>query len=168
MIRQLFSLNRDQRLMALSGVFWGFGMSMFLFLQPLYVASLGASPRQIGLALGLGAAVVTVLYVPFGTWADRWGRKPVIVLGWSVGTLATLGLALAPDWRWVIPAMGLYMLSNFAMPAFNGYIAASDQSGNLSRTMALLASGSSLASIVAPAVGGWIGETFGLRTVYFC
>jgi predicted MFS family arabinose efflux permease len=167
MIRQLFSLTRDQRLMFLSGVFWGFGMSMFLFIQPLYVASLGATPTQIGLALGLGAAVVTVMYIPLGVWADRRGRKPVILLGWGLGTVATLGLALAPDWRWVIPLMGCYMLANFAMPAFHGYIAASSH-GDLSRTMAVMASGSSLASIVAPALGGWIGETYGLRSVYFC
>jgi MFS family permease len=167
MFSQLFSLNRDQRLMFFAAVFWGFGVSMFLFLQPLYVASLGATPRQVGVALGLGAALVTGLYVPFGMWADRWGRKPIIVSGWALGALATFFLAAAPDWRWVIPTMGLYMLSNFAMPAFNGYIAASDQSANLSRTMAILASGSSLASIVAPAVGGWLGEAFGLRAVYF-
>jgi predicted MFS family arabinose efflux permease len=161
-------LNRDQRRMQVSGLLWGFGISLFLYIQPLYIASLGASPAQIVLVLGLSGGLVTFLYIPIGLWADRRGRKPVILAGWGLGAAATFAIALAPDWRWLIPAMSVYMLSNFAMPAFHGYIAASDRGGNLSRTMAVIAAGSSIGSIVSPALGGWIGEQFGLRAVYLC
>ncbi len=44
--------SRDLRLVFVSVLFWGFGSSLFLYIQPLYVASLGAAPDQIGLALG--------------------------------------------------------------------------------------------------------------------
>ncbi|MBI3360545.1 MAG: MFS transporter [Chloroflexi bacterium] len=166
-IRQLTALTRDQRYIFISGLLWGFGVMLFFYIQPLYIASLGASPEQIGLVLGVSGLAVGIVYVPIGQWADRRGRKPVIVAGWGLGTLATLAMSFAPDWRWLIPAMAAYLFSNFAVPALNGYVAASDTSSNPSRTFAILASGSSIGSIVSPAIGGWIGESFGLRDVYF-
>jgi phosphoglycolate phosphatase len=159
-------LNRDQRLMLVATMLWGFGQSLFWYLQPLYVAELGATPAQIGLVLGSGGLVVTLLYIPIGLWADRRGRKPVILAGWTVGALATYAMAAAPDWRWLLPGVAAYLLSSFAMPAFYAYVAASEQEGELDRLFALLATTAALGSIVAPAVGGWIGFHYGLRMVY--
>ncbi len=172
MFRRSLPLNRDLRLMWLSSLLWGFGMSLFSYIQPLYVASLGASPSQIGLVLGASGIFVTIFYIPIGLWADRYGRKPLILAGWGLGALATLAMAVAPDWRWLFPAMLVYAFSNFALPAYNGYVAVSDSGGRvsdsrtISRTLALLHTGSSIGSVISPAVGGWIGEQYGLRAVY--
>jgi predicted MFS family arabinose efflux permease len=168
MLRQFTSLGRDQRWLYLSSVLWGFGIALYLYIQPLYIASLGATPEQIGLVLGVSGLAVTFLYIPIGLWADRRGRKPVMLAGWGLGAVATLAIALAPDWRWLIPAMIAYMLSNFAMPAFNGYVAAGSRPEDLGRTVAILATSNSIGSIVSPAIGGWIGEHYGLRMVYLC
>jgi MFS family permease len=164
----LVSLNRDQRLLALSFLLWGVGMSLFFYIQPLYIAELGATPEQIGVVLSLSGLIVTVLYIPIGWWADRHGRKPVMIAGWSLGVAAALSMALAPDWRWIIPAQIAYWLANFAMPAANGYIAASTRKGHASRTFSVIWGSSSVGSILSPAVGGWIGDQFGFRTVYVC
>ncbi|MGH2523296.1 MAG: MFS transporter, partial [Anaerolineales bacterium] len=160
-------MTRDQRFICLSSLFWGFGLGLFLYIQPLYIASLGANPEQIGLTLASSGLMVILLYIPIGLWADRRGRKPVILAGWGLGTIATFAMALAPDWRWVIPAQAAYLLSNFAVPAMNGYIAAG-AGGNPTRMFAIVTSTSSLGSILSPAIGGWIGEQFGLRLVYGC
>lgn len=152
--------------MLVATMLWGFGQSLFWYLQPLYVAQLGATPAQIGLVLGSGGLVVTFLYIPIGLWADRRGRKPVILAGWTTGALATLAMAAAPDWRWLLPGVTAYYLSNFAMPAFYAYVAASEQEGGLDRLFAILAGASAAGSIIAPAVGGWIGFHYGLRLVY--
>lgn len=167
MLRRFFSLKRDQRLMWFSSFLWGFGLSLFLYLQPLYVEHLGASPSQIGLVLGASSIFVTIVYIPMGWWADRYGRKPLILAGWGLGAVSVLAMAFAPDWRWLIPVMALYSFSNFALPAFNGYLAASETGGNLSRLIAMVNTGPAIGSILSPAVGGWIGEQFGLRAVYF-
>ncbi len=166
MFRTLHALTRDQRCLYVSSFLWGFGASLFWYIQPLYIESLGASPEQIGLVLASGGLVVTFLYIPIGLWADRRGRKPVILAGWGLGALATFAMAAAPDWRWLIPAMVVYQLSNFAMPAYHGYVAASQSEGSILRTFAILSSASAIGSILSPAVGGWIGEGLGLRAVY--
>ena len=105
-------MTRDQFLIYLSTLLWGFGLSLFMYIQPLYIAQLGASPAQIGLVLGVSGLIVPLLYIPLGLWADRRGRRPLIQAGWGLGALATFGIALAPDWRWLIPGLTAYQLSN--------------------------------------------------------
>ena len=39
-----------------------------------------------------------------GTWSDRFGRKPVLVVGWLVAIPVPLLLIWAPSWGWVIAA----------------------------------------------------------------
>ena len=165
-MRQIRLLSRDQRLLILSGLLWGFGMSLFVYIQPLYIAYLGATPEQIGLALGISGLLVTVAYIPVGLWSDRRGRKPVMVAGWALATVSALGMALAPDWRWFIPAWSGYLASNFGVPAMNGYIAGTSRSEDMYRTFAVIAASSPLGSLLSPAIGGWIGENLGLRSVY--
>jgi MFS family permease len=160
-------IERDHLLIYLSTLLWGFGMSLFTYIQPLYIAQLGATPEQIGLVLTLSGLIVPLLHIPIGLWADRHGRRPLIRAGWLLGALATFAVAAAPDWRWVILGLTAYQLSNFAMPAFYGYIAAGTSSSQLNRVLAVITVSFSIGSIIAPALGGWIGQQFGLRFVYF-
>jgi DHA1 family multidrug resistance protein-like MFS transporter len=160
-------MTRDQFLIYLSTLLWGFGLSLFMYIQPLYIAQLGASPAQIGLVLGLSGLIVPLLYIPLGLWADRRGRRPLIRAGWGLGALATFAIAAAPDWRWLIPGLTAYQLSNFALPAFYGYVAASTPRDQLNRVFAIITSSFAIGSIIAPALGGWIGQAVGLRAVYF-
>jgi MFS family permease len=39
-----------------------------------------------------------------GTWSDRFGRKPVLVVGWLIAIPVPLLLIWAPSWGWVIVA----------------------------------------------------------------
>lgn len=165
-MRWWHALTRDQRLLLINSTATGFGVSLFAYLQPLYIESLGATPEQIGLTLGASGLIVTLLYIPLGMWADRRGRKPLIVAGWLLSGLMALAMALAPDWRWFLPAYTLYLLSNFAVPALQGYTAATTTPRAVGRLFALLALGNSAGSIIAPAIGGWLGQLYGLRTVY--
>jgi predicted MFS family arabinose efflux permease len=160
-------MTRDQLLIYLSTLLWGFGMSLFMYIQPLYIAELGATPAQIGIVLALSGLIVPLLHIPIGLWADRHGRRPLIRAGWLLGALATFAIAAAPDWRWVILGLTAYQLSNFALPAFYGYIAAGNADPQLNRIFAVITSSFAIGSIIAPALGGWIGQAAGLRAVYF-
>ncbi len=39
-----------------------------------------------------------------GTLSDRYGRKPVLVVGWLIGLPVPLLLMWAPDWSWIVLA----------------------------------------------------------------
>jgi MFS family permease len=59
------------------------GLFLVLPVLALYARTLpgGANPKLIGLALGIYGLTQAMLQIPFGLASDRWGRKPVMMLG---------------------------------------------------------------------------------------
>lgn len=55
----------------------------------------GASPALTGVAFGIYALVQCVMQIPLGWASDRWGRKPVLVLGLALFVLGSVSCALA-------------------------------------------------------------------------
>ena len=47
-------------------------------------------------------AVKAILNLFAGGMSDRWGRKGMLVLGWSFGLPVPFILLFAPDWNWII------------------------------------------------------------------
>jgi MFS family permease len=60
------------------------------------------------LAFGLAKAITNYLA---GTFADRFGRKPVLVAGWLVAVPVPVLLIVAPSWAWVVAANVLLGIS---------------------------------------------------------
>lgn len=160
------SLTRTQRLFFAAAFCSGLGFGPFQYLQSLFIAELGASPQQIGQVLGLSGLVGVILFIPVSQQIDWLGRRRVIVWGWGVGAVTTLAMALAPDWRWYIPALVLYRLSSLSMPAFYAYLAETDTNGNPNRLFSLIAVASTIGVVISPLLSGWLGELFGLRAVF--
>ncbi len=67
----------------------------------------GASVALAGIAFGIYALVQSILQVPFGWASDRWGRKPVLVIGLALFVVGSVGCALAKDIHGLIFARAL-------------------------------------------------------------
>jgi MFS family permease len=83
MITGLTSTERRAAL-ALGALFAFRMMGLFMILPvfALYAEQLpDSSPLLVGLALSAYGMTQALLQIPFGLWADRWGRKPVIAVG---------------------------------------------------------------------------------------
>jgi len=52
-------------------------------------------------SFGLAKAIANLFA---GAWADRYGRKKVLVAGWLIGIPVPLLIMLAPSWSWVVAA----------------------------------------------------------------
>jgi MFS family permease len=52
-------------------------------------------------SFGITKALVDLIA---GQMADRWGRKPILILGWLVGLPVPFLIIYAPDWSWIIAA----------------------------------------------------------------
>lgn len=57
---------------------------------------LGASDLLVGLAFGAYGVTMALLQVPFGALSDRWGRRPVLVLGLALAAAGSVLAAWAP------------------------------------------------------------------------
>lgn len=101
---------------------------------------------------GLAKAIANLFA---GTWADRYGRKKVLVAGWLVGIPVPLLIMWAPSWSWIVAAnlllgvnQGLAWSSTVVMkidlvgPKQRGFaMGLNESAGYVAVSMAALASG---------------------------
>ena len=83
---------------ALAGVFFlrMLGLFMLVPVLALYANQLaGATPFMVGLTLGIYGLTQACLQIPFGSWSDRVGRRPVIATGLVIFALGSAIAALA-------------------------------------------------------------------------
>ena len=82
-------------------------LALLLSIQPvttdLYLPALPALTRSLGAPVAAGQLTLSALLLAFGcsqlVWgplSDRFGRRPVLLAGLAVYTLASVGAALAP------------------------------------------------------------------------
>ncbi len=72
---------------------------------PLYIASLGAQPWQVGVAGAFGYAGILLLALPMGAWIDRHGSRPLFLRGVAVASVLYL----------VLPVLGAASQAMLAM-----------------------------------------------------
>ncbi|MGH2350879.1 MAG: MFS transporter [Chloroflexota bacterium] len=159
-------MGRDIDLLVLANLFWGIGNGFYTYLLPLYVARLGADPTQIGLVLALTSVVQALVYIPAGILADRLGRKPLMLFGWALGPVAMLVFSLAGTWQQLLPGVALLAAVAWSAPAYHSYIAASVGSRDMSHVFLMMFLGATAGATLSAPVGGWLGETAGLRWVF--
>ena len=70
--RLLPPFSRDQWFIFFGQMTWGISSGLWVHLQPLYIRSLGADPREVGATLSLAGLLVIFIYIPMGLVADRW------------------------------------------------------------------------------------------------
>ncbi len=146
---------------------WGIGEGMFFYIQPLYLQQLGADPVMIGGILSGAGIAMTVAHIPAGYLADRIGRRPLLVAAWMVGTVsAALMAAAASLWPFVI-GMLFYSFTAFVSSPLSSYTTAARGQWSVARALTLVSASFNLGMVVGPLTGGWIGENFGIRTIYF-
>ena len=160
-------LSRDNRLILISLFLWGSGEGLWIYIQPLYIKRLGASPVQIGLVLSIAALAMMVTFIPAGFLADRYSRRKTMLGGYLLGALAMVFLALAQNWQQSILGFLLYYASAYCMPIINSYVAHAGAGQELNRVFTVVFSGYSLGLTLSPTLGGWLGEGLGLRSVFW-
>lgn len=173
MRRLWHDIGQDTRWVLWSFMLWGIGEGLWMFIQPLYVKSLGATPEQAGRVIGMWGLGRLLFILPAGILADRLGPRKLLLPGWYLGLAGVLIIALAPNWRWAAPGFLVYGFSAIAIPVTNLYITQAihhDPTRHpdlpIQASLTLLWTAYSLGILVTPAVGGWIGDHIGLRAVF--
>jgi len=150
-------------------------LSMLLGIQPvttdLYLPALPALTEGFGATISAAQLTLSALLLAFGTsqlaWgplSDRFGRRPILLLGLSAYTLASIGSTLAPSmtllivWRVVQgTAMGAVVMCARAI------VRDLYQPLEGARVMSRGMSGLGLLASVSAPLGGLLSELFGWR-----
>ena len=103
-----------------------------------------------------------------GTWADRYGRKPVLVVGWLIAVPVPLMLIWAPTWSWVVAANVLLGISQ-GLTWSTTVVMKIDLVGPARRgfAMGLNEAAGYVAVAVTALVTGHLAESYGLRPAPF-
>ncbi|RPH62557.1 MAG: MFS transporter, partial [Chloroflexi bacterium] len=153
--------------LAVSLFIWGIGEGMFFIFQPIYLSQLGADPVQIGYILGAAGFAMLIAHIPAGYIADRVGRRPLLISAWSFGILSTGLMALATGLPMFVAGLVLYGFTAFVSAPLNSYVTAARGQWTVGRAITLISAVYNAGVVIGPFTGGWMGDHFGLRSVYF-
>ncbi|WP_323784588.1 multidrug effflux MFS transporter [Thalassovita sp.] len=144
-------------------------MSLNMFLPSLsrIAAEFGADYSIASLSIGGYLAVSALLQLVMGPVSDMVGRRPVILTGLAVFSLASIGCALA-DTIWVF--LGFRLLQGAVVSGMvlsRAVIRDVAAPSEAARLLAVVGSAMALAPLLAPVLGGVLDEFFGWRSDFW-
>jgi MFS transporter, DHA1 family, multidrug resistance protein len=130
--------------------------------------SLHAPPAATALILSLFMAGFAVGQIIFGPLCDRLGRRPALLIGCAVFTIAAFGCAIAPSLNALVVCRFLQGIGAAAGPVISFAIVRDLFVGlGARKRLAYVGVVATLAPIVAPTVGGLISSWAGWRAVFY-
>jgi predicted MFS family arabinose efflux permease len=150
----------------LGGLMSGIALALTMFIEavgygivaptlPFLARRFGADEAQIGLLVGLYAAVGLLVIIPMGTLANRFGRRPVILFGLASLTVASIGFAWAPSFFWLVVTRSIQGLGGIAIWVGALTMAADLSPGSrMGRSLSWITGAWSLGFVIGPALGG--------------
>ncbi|MCC7516751.1 MAG: Bcr/CflA family multidrug efflux MFS transporter [Pseudomonadales bacterium] len=127
------------------------------------VAVAGVERSVSSYLLGLAAGQVLA-----GPLSDRYGRRPVLLVGLGLALLASLACAYATDADTLVLARAVQGLGTAAMPAAGRAMIRDVWSGDqAARAMSFVLLVMAFAPLVAPLLGGQLYVYFGWRSIFW-
>jgi MFS family permease len=144
-----------------------FGQGMLVPILPFYASSLGAPAGLIGFVVAAAGLGTLIFDVPAGLVLGRLGRRPAMLLGAGLAACTTLGAGLTGH----IGILILLRLIEGIGTALWGisrhaYITDVVPPAQRGRSISLFGGINRAGSLVAPAVGGFIGKAYGLSAPF--
>lgn len=146
-------------------------MTLLLPYLPVYVEQLGvtghaAITQWSGIAYAATFLTAALTAPLWGTLADRFGRKPMLVRA-SLGMAVAMSLmGLAQDvWQLVGLRLLAGLLGGYASGS-TALVAAQTPKAHTATALGILSTGIMAGNIAGPLVGGWVPEVVGIRATF--
>ena len=132
-------------------------------------ADFGLASKTVALSFLISFGVVKALAnLLAGRFSDRWGRKPLLLIGWLIGLPVPLLIIYAPNWDWIVFA-NILLGINQGLCWSTTVIMKIDLVGPKQRglAMGLNEFAGYLAVSFSALFTGYLAATYGLRPVPF-
>ena len=134
------------------------GFGIIIPLLPFYAETFGASAFLIGL-LSTSFSLMQFLFAPiWGRLSDRYGRRPIIVIGLFGSGISYVAFGLATSLTMLFLARILSGIAGANIPTAQAFIADSTPPEQRARGMGLIGAAFGLGFIFGPAIGGFLSQ----------
>ncbi len=145
-------------------------LGLFL-LTPIFAVAAHAIPggndaAKVGLALGAYGLTQAILQIPLGMASDRFGRRPVIVLGMVLFIAGGVICALAPNVDWIIAGRVVQGLGAISA-AITAWVADSTRPEVRTRAMAMVGGSIGISFAVSLVLSPMLVGEFGLSGLFW-
>jgi MFS transporter, DHA1 family, multidrug resistance protein len=135
------------------------GFGIIIPVMPFYAEEMGASPTELGLLMAV-YSLMQLLFAPmWGRISDRFGRKPVMMIGIFGLALSFFLMGLSTE-LWMLFAARVVggILSSANMPTVMAYVADITSEEDRGKGMGIIGASVGLGFIFGPAIGGIFSE----------
>ncbi|MDA0652997.1 MAG: MFS transporter, partial [Proteobacteria bacterium] len=141
-------------------------LHMFFPVLPAVKLAFNASESQIGLTSSIPLFTMAVFTLVYGSLSDRYGRRPVLLAGLLLFVFGSELSALA-ETIWTLIAGRFLQAAGGACGMALARAIARDVYGSdrLVKVLAYLLMAYAMGPMVAPAIGGYLADQFGWRSV---
>jgi DHA1 family multidrug resistance protein-like MFS transporter len=131
------------------------GFGMVIPIMPFYVKSFGASGSALG-ALMATYGLLQFLFAPlWGSLSDRYGRKPILMIGVLGNAIAQLLFGLSSELWMLFAARALSgILSSATLPTAMAYIGDSTSEEERGGGMGMIGAAMGIGMVIGPGLGG--------------
>lgn len=164
-----FLRDQEQLLMiSVSTVLVMAGQGVISPILPLFAKEFGVGTAVIGLTLSSFALARLILNVPLGVLSDRYGRRMLLISGPIITGVGMVGSGLSQNieqllaWRFIAGAGSAFYMTGVMI-----YLADISTSENRARFIGTNQGALLLGVSIGPAVGGLLGEFYGLRVPFY-
>jgi len=143
-----------------------FGLFLILPVLAIYAEQLeGATPMLMGVALGVYGFTQAMFQIPFGVLSDRFGRKPIIIVGLTIFSIGSLLAAFSTTIEGVIIGRALQGAGAIAAVVL---ALTSDLTREEQRTKAMASIGMTigLAFMLALIAAPWLESMIGVKGLF--
>lgn len=142
-------------------------IDMFLPSMPAMVEEFQTHPTGIQPAVTLFLMALGAAQLVFGPLSDRFGRRPILLIGLACYALAGLGCLFAPTVGALIVARVVQGFAGGSGPSVSRAVVRDIYGkAHAARMMAYMATAIALAPILAPVIGGFLQAHFGWQSVF--
>ncbi|NQN51831.1 multidrug efflux MFS transporter [Streptococcus suis] len=135
-----------------------------------FVEELGVGPGLVeyyaGLAVSTNALAAALMAPIWGSLADRYGRKPMMVRAAFAMIFTMGGMAFVPNVFWLLVLRVLNGVFTGYIPNATALIASQVPKDKTGYALGTLSTGAVAGNLIGPTLGGVLAEIFGVHTVF--